>query len=136
LVVATFPATSVLNPVSASRMSAEVLSITPGWFPERICELPMLNAAFPERFTCPKTSALVRNAAPPDRLIAGVAGLVGQKVLERPWMVPALPTTGVPVPPPTERKFTLSTKMPEPTPVLLIESDDAAPVAYATLSER
>jgi hypothetical protein len=126
----------VLNPVSAINTSADVLSSTPAALPERIWLFPIENAAFPERSTWPNTSAEVRNAAPPEALMAGELGAVGQKVLFRPCTEPAVITTGMAVPPPTMRKLTLSTKTPEPAPVALTTSERPEPVAYATLSER
>src|ERR1043165_1670903 len=137
LFVATLVAVSVLKPVSASRMSPLVESRTPGWLPERIWLLPMLKVEAPARATWPKTSALVRkHAALPERLIAGVTGLVGQKVPERPWRVPAEATIGVPEPPLTARKFPLSNVTPEPLPVLDMTRERPTPAAYATLSAR
>ncbi len=90
----------------------------------------MLNTELPARETWPKTSAVCRKVdAEPDAEIAGVAGLVGQKVPARPCSVPLAIKTGTPVPPPTLRKFTFSMNTPEPAPVLVMFKDELAPVA-------
>ena len=130
------PATIVLKPVSATRMSALVLSTMPGPLPERICELAMLRPALPCRFTGPKTSAVWRYAAPPLIAIDVWTTELGQNEPPRPWSVPATTTTGVPVPPPTLRKLTLSKVTPEPPPVLFKTSEELVEVEYATQSER
>jgi hypothetical protein len=137
LLLTTFPAAVVLKPVSASSTSPLVLSTTPGRLPERICEFPMLKPDASFSATCPKTSVVFRNdRAEPLSVSAVPVGSVGHSVAPRPCSVPALATTGVPEPPPTLRKFTLSMITPEPAPVLLITSDRPVPDAYATLSDR
>ncbi len=108
----------------------------PGPLPERICELAILKPALPCRLIGPKTSAVWRYAAPPVIEIAVCTTEVGQNVPPRPWSVPAEITMGVPEPPPTLRKLTLSMITLDPLAVLLITSDELVEVAYATQSER
>lgn len=130
------PATVVLKPVSAIRMSPLVLSMTPAPVPERIWLWPMLAVEVPPAATGPNISDVLMNAAPPVIATDGVEVEVGQIVAPRPWNVPLLITTGIPEPPPTLRKLTLSNTTPEPLPVFAMLSELPVPVAYATLSDR
>ena len=136
LCVATLPATVVLKPVSAIKISPLVLSITPAPLPERIWLCATLSVEVPAAAAGPNRSEFVMNAAPPVNAIEGVEVEVGQVVAPRPWNVPLLSTTGTPVPPPTLRKLTLSKITPEPLPVFAMLSELPVPCAYATLSDK